>query len=130
MDAALAEAARVVGPGGAVYVQEPVAEGAYFELVRPVEDETHVRAAAQEALARAGENGLRTEHELRFDAPVRLRAFGELRERLVLVDPARAERFAAQEERLRAAYAAVAGPGGGAELVSPTVVTLLRRPAA
>src|SRR5262245_29132691 len=35
LDTALAEAARVLRPGGLVYVQEPVAEGAYFELLRP-----------------------------------------------------------------------------------------------
>lgn len=127
MDAALAEAARVVRPGGAVYVQEPMAEGPYFELVRPVDDETHVRAAAQAALARAGAHGLVCERELRFGAPVRFERFAALRERLVLADPARAERFATCEEELRAAYDALAGGDETVELVSPTLVTLLRR---
>lgn len=127
MDAALAEAARVVRPGRAVYVQEPVAEGTYFELVRAVDDETRVRAAAQDALGRAGAHGLRLERELRFGAPVRFTSFDALRERLVLADPARAERFTELEARLRAAYDELAGPDGAAELVGPTLVTLLRR---
>ena len=36
------EAARVLRPGGLLYVQEPVAEGPYFELLRPIDDETDV----------------------------------------------------------------------------------------
>jgi len=51
--AALAEAARVLRPGGLLYVQEPLAEGDYFELMRPIEDETEVRARAYEALQAA-----------------------------------------------------------------------------
>jgi len=47
MDEALAEAFRVLRPDGVLYVQEPLAEGAFFELMRPVDDETEVRAAAQ-----------------------------------------------------------------------------------
>src|SRR4051794_40809676 len=34
LETALAEAARVLRPGGVVYVQEPLADGPYFELVR------------------------------------------------------------------------------------------------
>src|SRR5262249_12286795 len=64
MDAALAEAARVVRSGGAVYVQEPLAEGPFFELVKLIDDETEVRAQAQAAVARASAAGLRCEREL------------------------------------------------------------------
>ena len=53
MDAALAEAARVLRRDGLLYVQEPSAQGPAFELLRPVNDETPVRKAAQQAL-RAG----------------------------------------------------------------------------
>ena len=49
---ALAEARRVLRPGGIVYVSEPLAEGDYFELVSLVEDEDEVRAAAQQALGK------------------------------------------------------------------------------
>src|SRR5690349_2536994 len=43
---ALDEAARVLVPGGALYIVEPIAAGNYFELGKPVEDETAVRSHA------------------------------------------------------------------------------------
>jgi len=58
LDAALAEAARVLRPGGLLYVVEPVAAGPAFEVVRLIDDETEVRALAQQALQRAGAAGL------------------------------------------------------------------------
>jgi len=48
LDRALAEAARTARTR--VIVVEPVAAGSYFELIRPVDDETEVRAAALDAL--------------------------------------------------------------------------------
>lgn len=48
--AALAEAARVLSPGGDLLVIEPLARGSYFELLRPLDDETVVRAAALAAI--------------------------------------------------------------------------------
>ncbi|NNG02923.1 MAG: class I SAM-dependent methyltransferase [Inquilinus sp.] len=53
--AALREAVRVLRPGGRAYVLEPLAEGPYFEMVRPLNDETEVRAAAYAALKAAGD---------------------------------------------------------------------------
>ncbi len=53
MDAALAEALRVLKPGaGFLYVAEPVMAGSYAELMRPFHDETEVRRLAVDALAR------------------------------------------------------------------------------
>ncbi len=49
--AALVEAARVLRPGGDLLVIEPLAQGGYFELLRPLDDETAVRAAALAAIA-------------------------------------------------------------------------------
>ncbi len=48
--AALAEARRVVGSDGVVFVAEPLASGPYFSFMQPVDDETAVRAAALRAL--------------------------------------------------------------------------------
>src|SRR4051794_28949976 len=101
LDAALAEAARVLRPGGIAYVQEPLAEGPYFALLRPVDDETEVRAAAAAAIGRAGTHGLVHERELRFDADVVHPSFDSFRDRVVLADAARAEAFAALEDDLR-----------------------------
>jgi SAM-dependent methyltransferase len=118
MDAALAEALRVAP---VAYVQEPLAEGPFFALVALVDDETRVRALAQEAIARSG----RVERELRFDVPVRIDGLDELRERIVGADPARAERFDARAGELSAGLAAL-----GPETVAPSVAHVLRRPRA
>jgi SAM-dependent methyltransferase len=126
---ALAEARRVVRPGGAVYVQEPLAEGAYFELVRRIDDETRVRALAQAAIARAAGAGLALECELRFDTDVRLAGFDGFRDAVVLSDARRAAAFAEHEADLRARFAAAAEPAGeGVRFLQPNVAQLLRRP--
>jgi SAM-dependent methyltransferase len=128
VDRALAEAHRVARPGGAVYVQEPLAEGAYFELVRRIDDETTVRALAQEAIARAGRAGLELERELRFDTDVRLAGFDGFRDAVVLSDARRERAFAEHEPELRARFAAAAEPAGdGVRFLQPTIAQLLRR---
>jgi ubiquinone/menaquinone biosynthesis C-methylase UbiE len=126
MDAALAEAARVARPGGGVVVLEPLAEGPFFALVAMVDDETRVRALAQEAVAGGP---LPVARELRFDAPVRLASFDAFRDRITLADADRAAIFADREPKLRAAYGELAGPDGALALASPYVAHLLRRAA-
>ncbi len=53
MDSALAEAVRVLEPGGSLYVLEPVAEGPGYQTSRLIDDEAEVRALAQAAMDRA-----------------------------------------------------------------------------
>ena len=53
MPKALDEAARVTVSGGHVIVVEPLPEGSFFEAFRLIEDETVVRAQAQDALRTA-----------------------------------------------------------------------------
>jgi len=98
--AALREARRVVRPGGVVYVAEPLALGVFFELTRVVDDETAVRAAAQDTLARASDAGLERETTLDYDVRICLADLGALRDRIVSVDPARAEVFDARRHEL------------------------------
>src|SRR4051812_47411410 len=64
------ECARVLRPGGAAYVAEPLAHGAYFELVARVDDEREVRALAQAAIAQA--TALRRERTVEYAVPLRL----------------------------------------------------------
>ena len=128
LDTALGEAARVLRPGGLVYVQEPVAEGAYFELLRPIDDETAVRAAALAAIGRAGRHGLRHEREIRFDNDVVHPDFASFRDRVVLADAARAAAFDGLEEDLRRRFEESGERDeGGLRFRQPMRVDILRR---
>jgi ubiquinone/menaquinone biosynthesis C-methylase UbiE len=110
MDIALAEAARVLRPGGLLYVQEPKAEGSAFELLRPVDDETELRGAASAALGRALQR-LFVAHASR-DAVLEVRHadFEQLRARMMGVDPARTQAFAEHEAVLRGTFERLGRP--------------------
>jgi SAM-dependent methyltransferase len=128
LDAALAEAARVLRPGGLLYVQEPLAEGPYFELLRPVDDETAVRAAAHAAIGRAAGHGLAHEREIRFDTDVVHAGFEGFRDRVVLADAGRAAAFAGMEDELRERFERAAErTADGYRFVQPMRVDVLRR---
>jgi ubiquinone/menaquinone biosynthesis C-methylase UbiE len=111
IDAALAQAARVLRPEGVIYVQEPLAQGAFFDLIRPVEDETAVREAAQGALTRAAG---RWRELARREAVIatELADFEAFRLRMLSVDPERAASFAQHEPALRADFARLADRSG------------------
>ena len=106
LDAALAEAVRVLRHGGELHVQEPLAEGALFDLGRPVDDETQVRAAAQAALDRASASGGRLVETARREGVVELRlaGFDAWRAMMVGVDPTRAAGIDAQAQALRETF--------------------------
>jgi hypothetical protein len=126
---ALAEAARVLRRGGHLYVMEPLAEGAYFELVRPVEDETAVRAAAYAAVCEArAEAAFDDLAEVVYDAPVKLADFDTFRRKIVAANPARAAAVAAQQDRLAAGFAAAGDHRDGAVwFAQPSRLNLLLR---
>ena len=129
MEAALAEAHRALVPGGRLLAVEPIAEGPVFELMRGVEDETAVRAAAEDALARAyGGAGWRLVVRREYCAPVKYAGFQTFRDGLVKVDPAREAAVAAQEAWMRERFEAWARAADGARwLDQPTRATLLQR---
>ncbi len=84
MARALNEVARVLRPGGWLYVSEPVYDGALNEVVKLYNDEGVVRAAAQAALDAAVAGGhWRTEGEHRFATAVRYRDFDEFEQRMM-----------------------------------------------
>jgi SAM-dependent methyltransferase len=125
---ALREACRLLRRGGVVYVQEPLAEGGYYELVRMVDDEAAVRAAAQRVLAEPQRAGLRAAGELEYDAPVRHRDFAAFRDRVLLADARRTAAFARRASELEERFRTEgdSGPNGWC-FQAPTRVTLLRR---
>ncbi len=87
---ALEEARRVLVRGGAALIVEPLAEGDWFELVRPVEDETAVRAQAYAAIQAALGDLFLGERELIYRSPLAFKSFDEAAARILAVDPARA----------------------------------------
>ncbi len=127
MAKALAEAARVLRPGGHLYVSEPVYGGPFNEVVKTFNDEGVVRAAAQDAVDEA----LRgtawvAAGERRFQMPVRFRDFAEFEQRLMRPTFADHRLDDAKIAAARTAFMPFCGPDG-ARFERPMHVRLLRR---
>jgi SAM-dependent methyltransferase len=127
MAQALAEARRVLKPGGHLYVSEPVYAGPFNDVIRLFNDEGIVRAQAQAALGDAIRSGGWTQAaERRFQTSVRFRDFADFEQRLMrptFADHHLDERKVAQ---VRAAFEPHQGPEG-AHFVRPMHVRLLAR---
>lgn len=132
MAAALAEAARVLVPGGLALVNEPIADGDFFRLTRLVEDEEAVRAAALAAVKGACASGLFVERaEIVYLNPVRMESYEAFALRMGLIDGTRKARVAAAEAELRATFHALAAPRDGAFFFDqPARLTILEKPVA
>jgi ubiquinone/menaquinone biosynthesis C-methylase UbiE len=100
-----------------VWIAEPLPEGDFFELIRPVDDETEVRATAQRAIAE--QEGFERVETVEYDATLNIPTFEALRDRILAADPGRAERFARLEADLRERFT----PG---DYVVPMRADLLR----
>lgn len=125
---ALVEAARVLRPGGRLLVLEPLATGEYFELVRPLEDETAVRAAALAALARAGDLGFVVSRRALYVQLVQRRSLDELLDALVAADPERRARLPQARGAIEAAYTRRAGsPAEACAFRQPMLALALER---
>jgi len=126
--AALAEAVRVVRPGGIVYVAEPVAEGPHFRLTMPVDDETRVRAAAYAVIRDAGALGLSQEKEFTYTHTIVHPSFEAFHERMVTIDPARRGPFAEKVAMMRANFERLGRKGvDGWAFDQPMRVNVLRK---
>lgn len=127
----LAEAARVLKPGGMVYVSEPVAEGAFFDLVRPIDDETEVRAAAYAQLGQAASLGLHPEAEFFYIHIVRQNDYEAFRDRIISANAEREARFAELDAPMREAFTRLgkAAPDGAMTFEQKMRVNLLRKTA-
>jgi SAM-dependent methyltransferase len=127
MATALREAARVLRPGGCLYVSEPVYAGPFNELVRLFNDEGSVRAAAQSAVDDALRGGGWTQvDERRFEMPVRFQGFDEFEQRLMRPTFADHAIDDAKLAEVRAAFEPHLGLDG-AHFRRPMHVRLLRR---
>ncbi len=104
-DRALAEAARVLKPGGRLHVAEPRPCGTMFDVVRLVDDEMHVRTVSHrrmESLDGEGPFSLLARKD--YGLTRRFRSVDDFIDRIVFVDPARAERLPGIREELETRF--------------------------
>jgi ubiquinone/menaquinone biosynthesis C-methylase UbiE len=131
MDRAIVEVARVLKPGGLLYVSEPVYTGPLNDIVRLYNDEGMVRTAAQAALDRA----LRTDEmrwtqlaECHFDMPVRFASFAEFEQRMMRPTYADHQIDESLLHRVSMAFAPHL-KSDGADFVRPMHVRMMRKTA-
>lgn len=129
LDRALGEIARVLVPGGLLYVSEPVFAGPFNEVVRLFHDEAFVRAEALAAIRRAQASGVLADAgEHHFDMPLAFRDFAAFKTRMIDVthtDHALPPDLLAEVRRRFEAHLTP----DGARFERPMRVNLLRRPA-
>ncbi|MDE2560769.1 MAG: class I SAM-dependent methyltransferase [Sphingomonadales bacterium] len=105
MDAALAEAARVLKPGtGTLCVVEPGMEGSNFAMMRNFHDETAVRTAAQAALARNISRLFGEAAYYRYEQYPRHKSFAAMVERVMGQTFNSLDRARVESEETRAAF--------------------------
>ena len=83
LDAALAEARRVLRRSGRLYVAEPLAQGPHQYIMELFHDETFVRKAAADALARSAEPHFAADHVSRYIDARRFADFDDFASRMI-----------------------------------------------
>jgi ubiquinone/menaquinone biosynthesis C-methylase UbiE len=127
LDQAFAEIARVLVPGGLVYISEPVFGGDYNEILRLFHDEQQVREAAFEATCMAVRSGqLLLVSQTFFRAAVRYRDFAEFEQKVIGATHTRHVLSPTLLAQVRARFDLHMGPHG-ASFEAPFRVDLLQK---
>lgn len=129
MRQALAEARRVTKRGGFVLVVEPLAQGSFNDVLKLIDDETFIRAQAQEALADMAETeGFEPVESLTFTRRETYDGFDTFVVRATSADPARDAVVARERARIEAAFHRFAAlEGDRYRLDQPLKADALRR---
>lgn len=110
---AIAEALRVLGPGGLLYVMEPVAAGHYHEATKFVNDETVVRTQAWTAMNATIGRDLTRVREILYRSRRLFSSFDEWKEDQIDRDPRRAAKFDADPEGVKRTFETLADKEDG-----------------
>lgn len=113
MATAMDEAARVLKPGGLLYVMEPVAAGNYFEATRLINDESTVRAEVYELIQGADAHGFAAVTEVTYSSPRRFESYEAFRDHQYSRGAERRALFDAKGDEFRAQFMAHAIPDDG-----------------
>ncbi|MEZ5264865.1 MAG: class I SAM-dependent methyltransferase [Acidimicrobiales bacterium] len=128
MGAALDEAARVLRSEGILYVVEPEAAGPSFEVVRIVDDETGVRAAAQRALLGVAAHGFVPRATFAYTSELVHADLQSMIDRVLGGDGARAAALEAQREEFTRRFFAHGRPvPGGFAFSQANLVAVFER---
>lgn len=103
--AALAEAHRVLRPGGRLHVVDPLPEGPASEVMRPIEDEGEVRRTTHARMDRLDGHGWALVEKSTYTIDRPYADLDEYLQSVVLVDPTRAERLPETKEVLAGLFA-------------------------
>ncbi len=105
-----------------------MAEGAYFEVMKPAHDETRVRHQAQEILRQAPEYGLIIEKTLTHVDTVTLKDYAAFQDRITSINPHVRERFEEMDDQIRTNFETLGSrTEGGWAFDQPMRIVLLRR---
>lgn len=97
--AAFMEMTRVLKPGGVAYIQEPVAQGAYYQVMKIIDDEALVYEGVERQL-RDGLDGLpiSVSKRVRFKIMHQFTGIDEMKASILRVDPRRQVAFDQREK--------------------------------
>lgn len=127
--AALGEAARVLRPGGAVYIAEPSVEDPEDDVLFPIIEERAERMAAQAAIDGAEQHGLTIDQRFEFGREVVVADFDDWIDEIVDIDPERSAALAEHRGDIRAKFERLGtAVDGGTAFRRRTLVAVLRKP--